>query len=343
MMKGAQTSMKRILFLLLFLIPVSFLLLNAFSSKEYEYYSIATGTTGGTYYPVGVGLANLYTEKLSGNDIRVTGQSSGGSVENIDLLRKGEAQLATVQGVIGDFAYHGNDIYKNKTYEDLRAVTMLWPNIEHFPLKDSQMKTGTIEDIKGKNFSMGSQGSGTEHTTRIIMNSLQITKNDIDKEHLGFSDTISAMRDGTIDGGAISAGLPATSLTDMYASGVDASLLEVTDDQLKQINESSDVFYRYTLPPETYPKQTKEIHTVAQGNFMATDKNFDEEAVYQLTKILYENLEQVHGIHSVTKNITLEHSIEGLTVPLHPGAYRYYKERGLDIPADLIPPEEKKG
>ncbi|WP_079474088.1 TAXI family TRAP transporter solute-binding subunit [Marinococcus halophilus] len=334
--------MKRILFLLLILIPVSFLLLNAFSDQKYEYYSIATGTTSGTYYPVGVGLANLYTEEL-GENIRVTGQSSGGSVENIDLLREGEAEFATIQGVIGDFAYQGKDIYDDNTYEDLRAVTMLWPNTEQFPLKNNQITTGTLADIEGTNFSLGSRGSGTEQTTRIIMNSLGMSKRDINQDYLGFGDTISAMRDGTLQGGAVSAGLPTTAITDMYASGVNATLLNVSDEQLQKIQESSDVFYRYTIPAETYPNQSEEIHTVAQGNFMGTDKSLDKERVYQLTKSTYENLEQVHGIHSVTKNITLENSLEGLTVPLHLGAYEYYKEQGVEVPENLMPPEEKKG
>lgn len=334
--------MKRFLFLLLFLIPVSFLLLNAFSEQKYEYYSIATGTTAGTYYPVGVGLANLYTEEL-GENIRVTGQSSGGSVENIDLLREGEAEFATIQGVIGDFAYQGKDIYSNNTYEDLRAVTMLWPNAEQFPLKNGQITTGTLADIEGTNFSLGSRGSGTEQTTRIIMNSLGMSKKDINQDYLGFGDTVSAMRDGTLQGGAVSAGLPTTAITDMYASGVNATLLDVSDEQLQKIQESSDVFYRYTIPAETYPNQSEDIRTVAQGNFMATDKGLDKERVYQLTKSTYENLERVHGIHSVTKNITLENSLEGLTVPLHSGAYKYYKEQGVEVPANLMPPEEKKG
>ncbi|GEK60069.1 C4-dicarboxylate ABC transporter substrate-binding protein [Marinococcus halophilus] len=334
--------MKRILFLLLFLVPVSFLLLNAFSDQKYEYYSIATGTTAGTYYPVGVGLANLYTEEL-GENVRVTGQSSGGSVENVDLLREGEAEFATIQGVIGDFAYQGKDIYADNTYEDLRAVTTLWPNAEQFPLKNSQITTGNLADIEGTNFSLGSRGSGTEQTTRIIMNSLGMSKKDINQDYLGFGDTISAMRDGTLQGGAVSAGLPTTAITDMYASGVNATLLDVSDEQLQKIQSSSEVFYRYTIPAETYPNQREEIRTIAQGNFMGTDANVNKETVYQITKNTYENLERVHGIHSVTKNITLENSLEGLTVPLHSGAYKYYKEQGVKVPENLMPPKEKKG
>ncbi|WP_107727516.1 TAXI family TRAP transporter solute-binding subunit [Desmospora activa] len=325
------------------LIPVllAALILTSCSNKEYQYFSIATASTGGTYYPIGVGMGNLWTEKLIDQGIRATGQSSAGSVENIDLLQKEEAQLAILQALIGDQAYNGTGIYDSRPYEDLRSMTMLWPNVEHFVLLNSRIKTGTIADIEGRSFSVGPKASGTEQSTLALMEGIGLTTADISPEHLGYDDTISAIRDGRLEGGSLPAGTPVTAITDMYASGVRADVLDVTDEQLEAINRQNNVFFRFEIPKRTYPRKTEDIQTIAQSNFLAVDKKLDEDMVYLLTKTLYENLDTMYEVHKSARAMSLENALEGISVPLHMGAYRYYKEQGLEIPAELIPPEVK--
>lgn len=329
--------MKKRLLLLLFV--CSFITLASCNNKDYQYFSIATASTGGTYYPIGVGMGNLWTEELMDQGIRATGQSSAGSVENIDLLQKEEAQLAILQGLIGDQAFNGTGIYEGRAYEDLRSITFLWPNVEHFVLQNSQIETGTIADIEGKSFSVGPQASGTEQSTLAIMRGIDLTTANIQPEYLGYDDTISAMRDGRLHGGSLPAGVPVTAITDMYASGVRADVLDVSDEQLESINQSANVFFRYIIPVGTYPRKEEDIHTIAQSNFLATDKEQDEEMVYLLTKTLYENLDFMYEVHSSAREMSLDTALNGVSVPLHPGAYKYYQEQGVDIPDELRPPE----
>jgi TRAP transporter TAXI family solute receptor len=306
-----------------------------------KFITIATASTGGTYYPIGVGMGNLWTEKLEEQGIQATGQSSAGSVENIDLLRNGEAQLAILQGLIGAQAYTGKGNFEGNAYEDLRTISMLWPNVEHFVLENNKTETGTIEDIAGASFSVGPQASGTEQSTLVIMEALNLTKDDIKPEYLGYDDTISAMRDGRLEGGSLPAGTPVAAITDMYASGVKASVLEVTDEQLDAVNAVYDTWYRFVIPGGTYPKVDEDINTIAQPNLLAVAGDVDEETVYQLTKSLYENLDFMYEVHNSAKNMTLETALDGLPAPLHIGAYKYFEEAGLDIPEHLIPPEAK--
>jgi uncharacterized protein len=309
--------------------------------KKNKFLTIATASTGGTYYPIGVGMGNLWSEKLKDQGIKATGQSSAGSVENIDLLKKGEAQLAILQGLIGAQAYTGKGNFDGKAFDDLRSLSMLWPNVEHFVLMNNKVDSGDISDIAGDSFSVGPQASGTEQSTLVIMEALGLSKKDIKPEYLGYDDTISAMRDGRLEGGSLPAGVPVAAITDMYASGVDASVLDVTDKQLEKINSIFNTWYRFEIPAGTYPKVDKAINTIAQPNFLAVSKELDEETVYTITKTLYENLDEMYKVHNSAKDIKLETALDGLPAPLHAGAYKYFKEAGLDIPDNLIPPEAK--
>lgn len=304
-----------------------------------QFITIATASTGGTYYPIGVGLGNLWSDKLKDEGINASGQSSAGSVENIDLIKQGEADFAILQGLIASQAYKGEGNFEGNAYKDLRSVAMIWPNVEHFVLKDSEIKTGSIADIEGQTFSVGPQASGTEQSTMVMMEGLGLTKEDITPEYLGYDDTISAMRDGRLNGGSLPAGIPVAAITDMYASNVGASVLEVTDEQFEKITAISNAWYQFTIPAETYPNQTEKIETIAQPNILTASIDLDEETVYKLTKATYENLDVMYGTHNSAKAMTLETALDGLPTPLHVGAYKYFKEAGLEIPQELIPPE----
>ncbi len=306
-----------------------------------QFLTIATASTGGTYYPIGVGLGNLWTKELEKEGIQASGQASAGSLENIDLMKKNEAHLSIIQGLVGAQAYEGSGSFEGNPYKDLRSVSMIWSNVEHFVLMNDKIKTGTIEDIKGTSFSVGPQASGTEQSTLVMMEGMGMTKKDIKPEYLGYDDTISAIRDGRLDGGSLPAGAPVAAVTDMYASGVPASVLNVTDEQLENINKVHNAWYRYTIEPNTYPKQTEPIETIAQPNLLVASIDLDEETVYLLTKTLFENLDFMYDVHESAKEMTLETALDGLPAPLHVGAYKYFKEVGLEIPDELVPPEAK--
>lgn len=307
--------------------------------SEKQYLTIATASSGGTYYPIGVGLGNIWSEKIEG--MNATGQSSAGSVENIDLLRKDEADVAILQGLIGAQAIAGKGNFEGDAYEDLRSISMLWPNVEHFVLSNDKVETGTISDVEGNSFSVGPQASGTEQSTLTIMEGVGLTKDDIKPEYLGYDDAISAMRDGRLDGASTPAGTPVSAIMDMYASGYKGTVLEVTDEQLEEINSIYDTWFRFVIPGGTYPKVEEDINTIAMPNFLGVSAEMDEDTAYEITKAIYENLEEVQGIHSSAKEVTLETALDGLPAPLHIGSYKYFKEQDMDIPEALIPPEAK--
>jgi len=303
---------------------------------------IATATTGGTYYPIGVGMASLWSIRLAkDHKIMVQAITSAGSGENVNMLKGKEVDLAILQGLFGKMAWNAIGIYKGKPYKELRTITMLWPNVEHFVIYKDKVKTGTVTDIKGLRFSIGRAGSGTERSGLTIMEGLGMSRNDVKGEYLGYFESAKAMKDRRIEGANLVAGPPVAAVTDVFATpGMKAVILEFTDDQVKQINEKTAYpGFRYVIPANTYPGQTKPIPSIAQPNFLGVRMDVDKEAIYLLTKTLFDNPDYLKQVHKMGAFITLDNALSGLPAPLHPGAYKYYQEKGLKIPENLVPPE----
>ncbi len=305
-------------------------------------YIMATASTGGTYYPVGVALATLTKVKLEPTQgISMSAINSAGSGENIKLLRENEAQFAILQGLYGAWAWNGEGAMASSgKQENLRSVSMLWQNVEHFVVRGKYVQTGTISDLKaleGEKFSIGKKNSGTEGSGRTILGNLGIDVDKFNLAHMGYGPSADALQNGTIDGMNIPAGVPASAITRAYAAmGDDIRVLDFTDEQMAQANGNYKLWTRYVIPANTYPGQAQDINTMAQPNFLAVRDDISEEDVYLLTKTIYENLPFLNSIHKATKAMALEKAIEGLPVPLHPGAVRYYREMGVTIPDHLI-------
>lgn len=251
--------------------------------------------------------------------------------------------MAILQNLISTQASEGSGIYEGKGYEELRAIGMIWPNVEHFVLMDSKIQSGDISDIEGTSFSVGPQASGTEQSTLTMMEGVGLDKSNIKPEYLGYDDTVSSMRDGRLEGGSLPAGTPVSAITDMFASGLEADILEVSDEQLEEINGVVDAWYRYTIEAGTYPHQEEDIETIAQPNVLVATSEMDADMVYNLTKILFENREFMIGVHNSAREMKIETALEGLNTPLHEGAYRYFKEKDIEIDDRLIPDEVKEG
>lgn len=296
---------------------------------------IATATTGGTYYPVGVAIGTLVSVKLSAKDgITATAINSAGSGENIQMLKNKEADMAILQALFGLEAYNGKGQYKDQAFKDFRSVTMLWENVEHFALLKKYAKTGTISDIKGlhEKFSIGKRGSGTEGSGLAILSSLGIDiEKDTTPEYLGYDPSVQAMMDGRVAGANIPAGPPVAAITQLYAQlGAEkAVVLDFTDAQLAQVDKEYPIWNRYVIPAGTYPSQEKDINTIAQPNFLACRADLPDEVVYKITKTIYENLPFLHNIHKATEAMKLERATKGLPTPLHPGAEKFYREAGI--------------
>jgi len=312
-------------------------------AAEERNYLLATASTGGTYYPVGVALSTLVKVKLQPKQkIAMSAINSAGSGENVKLLRDNEVQFAILQGLYGSYAWNGTGPIKNDgPQRNLRAVTMLWQNVEHYAVLKKFAKTGTVSDLvgmKGEAMSMGKKNSGTLGSNTVILGNLGVDiEKDYDLIHVGYGPSADALQNGQISGFGIPAGVPASAVTKAVANmGSDIAVLDFTDKQLKQADGGLDLWTRYVIPAGTYPGQAKDINTIAQPNFLSVRADVDEDAVYQITKTIYENLPFLNAIHGATKAMAIEKAISGLPMPLHPGAARYYQEVGIKIPERLL-------
>ncbi len=309
-------------------------------------YIMATASTGGTYYPVGVAIATLIKVKLQPKQkIGMSAINSAGSGENVKLLRDNEAQFAIMQGLYGYYAWSGKGpVEKDGPQKDLRSVSMLWQNVEQFVVTSNLAKTGSIDDIanlKGKSAAFGKKNSGTIGSNKVILSNLGL---DIDKDfslvHVGYGPSADALQNGQVAGMSIPAGVPTGAITKAFAAmGSKIKLLSFSEEQAKKADGGLELWTPFKIAAGTYPGQSEDIMTIAQPNFLAVRKDTPEEDVYLITKTMYENLGFLNAIHSATKAMALEKAIAGLPVPLHPGAARYFKEAGLKIPDKLVAAE----
>ncbi|MDE1465062.1 TAXI family TRAP transporter solute-binding subunit [Spartinivicinus poritis] len=310
-------------------------------AEQEQSYILATASTGGTFYPVGVALATLTKVKLQPSyNISLSAISSAGSGENIKLMNDNEAQFAILQGLYGAWAKKGEGQLKNLgAQRKLRSITMLWQNVEHFIVDAKLAKSGSLDDLKqldGKKFSIGKRNSGTEGSGRYIMSQLGINPNTFTLAYMGYGPSADALQNGSINGMNTPAGVPVSAVTRAFAkSGDNLRILEVTDKQLDKINAQYKLWSRYEIPPNTYHGQSKSVKTISQPNFLAVRDDVPEQTVYMLTKTIYENLSFLNGIHKATTVMALNKAIEGLPLPLHPGAAKYFKEKGVSIPSHL--------
>ena len=322
---------------------VLFILLTSCSDElnRARPYVLTTATTGGTFYPVGVALATIAHAQLAETEgISLTAISSAGSLENVKLLRDNQVQFAILQGPFGAWSWAGEGpVSSPQTH--MRSVSALWQNVEHFVLLSELATTGEIMDLDnldGERYVLGARNSGAEQTGRFILETLGIDYEEkFNLAYMGYGPTTSAIQDGNIVGMNIPAGAPVSSITQAYALlGDRMTILNWTQETLDKINAKYPLWDWYDFPPGTYPNQDKLIRTIGSPNVLVTRDDISEEVVYNLTKVIWENLATLQEIHSATKDMRLEIAIDGLGAPLHPGAIRYYREVGLEIPARLL-------
>lgn len=322
---------------------VLFILLTSCSDElnRARPYVLTTATTGGTFYPVGVALATIAHAQLAETeDISLTAISSAGSLENVKLLRDNHVQFAILQGPFGAWSWAGEGpVSSPQTH--MRSVSALWQNVEHFVLLSELATTGEIMDLNnldGERYVLGARNSGAEQTGRFILETLGIDYEEkFNLAYMGYGPTTSAIQDGNIVGMNIPAGAPVSSITQAYALlGDRMTILNWTQETLDKINAKYPLWDWYDFPPGTYPNQDKLIRTIGSPNVLVTRDDISEEVVYNVTKVIWGNLATLQEIHGATKDMRLEIAIEGLGAPLHPGAIRYYREVGLEIPARLL-------
>lgn len=301
-------------------------------------YVLSTGTTGGTFYPVGVALSTLVSAEEA-DDFSLTAISSAGSMENLKLLRDNQAQFALILGIFAAWAYDGSGPV-SRPQENLRSISAMWPNVEHFVLRSDLVTSGTIGDLnnlQGERYSIGMRNSGAEYTGFYIFEALGIDwAEDLSVAYIGYGPSANALQDGNIAGMNVPAGPPVTAITRAYALlGDSMTVLNFSKEEIALINSEFPLWESYELAPETYPNQQQSINTAASPNVLVVRADVSEEIVYEMTRMLWENLATLQEIHGATKSMALENALSGVPLPLHAGALRYYEEQGVSIPDHL--------
>lgn len=299
---------------------------------------IATGMPGSTYYHVGLGLASFWTTKLRDAGIRVSAAASEGSGENIEAIRIADADLILVEEFLCHMAFTGTAVYKNRALPELRTLSLLWPDTVHVLIRADKVKSGTLRDLVGITVATGLPDSGNRYTTEMLLKSVDPTGKKIRLRYLSHAAAIHGLRSGTVQALDISGGIPIPLLTSLLTEGKPRlEFLDIADEQFHALKgEGWDHAVRDTIPTGTYPGQTRPVKSLTYPNVLAVSASLDPQVVYELTKSLYENLEEIEKIHPVCRKLSLERALEGMRVPLHRGAARYYTERQLTIPDYLV-------
>jgi uncharacterized protein len=286
--------------------------------------NILTGGTSGVYYPIGVGLSQLYSNGIEGSKTSV--QATKASVENLNLLQSGRGELALALGDSVADAWNGVEDAGFKTpLKKLRAIAGTYPNyIQIVASKESGINT--LADLKGKRISVGAPKSGTELNARAIFAAAGLSYEDMGKvEFLPYAESVELIKNRQLDATLQSSGLGMAAIRDLAAT-LPITFVAIPADITAKIDNAA--YQAASIPAGTYDGQDTDVPTVAINNILVSHDGVSEEVAYQMTKLMFDNLERLGNAHSAAKDIKLEGAAKDLPIPLHPGAERFYKEVG---------------
>lgn len=309
-------------------------------AQEMRFFRIGTGGVAGTYYPIGGLIADIISNPPGarpcdkGGSCGVPGlvaiaQSSNGSVANVNAIESGALESGFAQSDIAHWAYTGTGIYDGDgKVENLRVIASLYPESIHIVARD-ESGIESVRDLAGKRVSLDEPGSGTLVDARIILEAFGVSENDLTAHYLKPSRAIAMMDEGELDAFVIVAGYPTSSVLDFCAtSGCD--LVPIEGPEVDTLLEQYPYFAKDTIPAGTYPG-VSQTETLSVGAQWLVGAAVDEDLVYGITKALWhDNARQLlDNGHAKGRSITLATALDGLAIPLHPGAERYYREAGL--------------
>jgi TRAP transporter TAXI family solute receptor len=300
------------------------IVLPASAAHAQQFINVLTGGTSGVYYPLGVAIGKIYGDKIPGVKTQV--QATKASVENLVLLQQGRGEIAFTLGDSLKAAWEGDEEAGFKAKLDkLRTIGAIYPNyIQIVATSDSGIKT--LADLKGKSLSVGAPKSGTELNSRAILGAAGLSYKDMGKvEYLPFAESVDLMKNRQLNATLQSAGLGVASLKDLSTS-TEITVVSVPKATVDKIGPP---FVSVMIPANTYTGQDKDVPTAAVINYLVTSSAVSDDLAYQMTKLIFESLPELQNAHAAGKEIKLENAAMGSPVPLHPGAIRYYKEKGL--------------
>ena len=290
------------------------------------YMSVATGGTSGTYYAVGGALAAAVTKD---GKVQCTAETGNASVANANLIATKGIEIAFVQNDITYWAVNGQLMFQGKPLKNIRAVASLYPeHVQMVVTKTAGIKKFT--DLKGKRVGVGAPGSGVEGDVQALFKIAGLTYKDLAKaDFLDFAATAGRFKDDQIDAGFVVAGYPTAALMDLTTTKDNVTLYSFDDAFLKKLNKEYPFFIASTIPANTYSGIKQAVKTPAVMAILITHADVPEADVYNFVSSMFKNLNDIKAAHAKGKEITLKGALDGLTAPLHPGAAKFYKEKGL--------------
>lgn len=281
-----------------------------------------TGGTGGTYYPLGGGMAKLINDES--DSVEIDAKSSNASADNVKALQDEEDELAFVQTDVIANAIEGINAFEDNKVENVQAIGSLYPEtIQIVTTEETGIES--VEDLEGKTVSVGAPGSGTAVNAEQILEIYGMTMDDIDKENLEFEESTTGIQDGNIDAAFITAGTPTGSVEGLGATE-DISIVPIDQDKVDELIDKYPYYAADTVEEGTYGLE-EDVNTVAVLAMLAVTDSVDEDVVYNITKAIYENTDKIG--HDKAKEITLESALDGIGIDLHPGAEKYFEEEGM--------------
>lgn len=287
--------------------------------------NVLTGGTSGVYYPIGVALSQIYGEAIP--NVKTSVQATKASVENLNLLQAGRGELAFALGdSVADAKNGVEDAGFKVPLTKLRAIAGAYPNyIQIVASKESGIKT--LADLKGKTVSVGAPKSGTELNARAIFKAAGLTYEDMGKvQYLPFAESVELIKNRQLDATLQSSGLGMAAIRDL-SSVMPLNYVSIPADVVEKIGNAA--YHSAMIPANTYDGQPEAVPTVAITNILVTREDIPDEVAYEMTRLIFENLTRLGNSHSAAKDVKLENAAKNLPIPLHPGAERYYKEKGV--------------
>ena len=292
--------------------------------------SIATGGTGGVYYPLGGGLANVLSKYVP--NMQATAEVTGASVDNMKLVGGGKAEVGFTMADTAWDAYQGLDKFKDNK-QAVRALVEFYPNLTHVVTVEGK-GIEKMADLKGKRISTGSPGSGTEVMAFRILEAYGIDNDkDVKRERLSVAESVNALKDGKIDALIWVGGIPTPAITDLAATpNTKIKLIDHADAVDKMRTKYGPLYVANKIAAKSYPGQEKDSTNLTVWNILVVNEKADEKVVYDITKTMFEKKAEIVAVHKDASYLSLDNQLTGGSpIPFHPGALKYFKEKGLKV------------
>jgi TRAP transporter TAXI family solute receptor len=317
--------MKRIVLLA---VALSLIVLPAHAAQKTRL-SVVTGGTGGVYYPMGGAVANVLSKYLPG--AVATAEVTSASIDNLKLIGAGKADIAFSMSDSAWEGYNGTGKFQGKI--PVRTIAVLYANKTQVVTVEGK-KIEKMSDLKGRRVSTGAPGSGTELIALRLLEAYGIDpEKDVKREKLSVAESVGALKDNKIDAFIWSGGLPTAAVTDLGATpGQKIRLLDHSDAIPAMVKKYGPLYVKDTIPAKMYPGQEKEVSILSVWNILAVNEKMDEKLAYEITKTIFEKKPELVAVHKEAQHIALENQLlGGSPVPFHPGALRYFSEKGIKV------------